>query len=68
MKLTTYNKALYAGGGGLFFGMLVPWVLQLLHWMQPVAAGINPVLGVVIGVLVAVVTLASPKNTPKSSS
>ena len=63
----TWNKALGAGAGGVVFGTLVPWVLELLHFMQPVAAAVIPGGGVMIGVLTFIVTWLAPKNAgPKT--
>lgn len=65
----TFNKALGAGIGGVVFGTLGPWMLELLHFIQPVAAAVNPVLGVMVGVLTFVVTYLTPKNAdPELSS
>lgn len=68
MSLSTYNKALWAGGAGAVAGMAVPWVLSLLHFIQPLVAGVIPGAGLVIGFIIAVVTALAPKNAaPKSS-
>lgn len=62
MKGFTFNKALGAGLGGLVFGTFGPALLGLLHAVQPVAAGVNPLLGALVGLTVAAVTWLSPKN------
>jgi hypothetical protein len=58
----TWNKAL---GGGVSAGLLatfLPALLGLLHLVQPVAAGINPTLGVFVGIGAAILTWLTPKN------
>jgi len=63
----TFNKALGAGVGGLVLGTFGGMLLGLLHLIQPVAASVNPALGVLVGVVVSVVTWLTPKNAaPKA--
>ena len=65
----TINKAIGGGLGGLVFGTFAPALLGLLHFVQPMAGAVNPVLGAVVGVLVFVVTYLTPKNAaPKPPS
>ena len=66
-KYDTPYKAL---GAGVFSGLLaafLPALLGLLHMIEPVAAGMNPILGLFVGALTAVLTWFVPKNTaPKT--
>lgn len=59
-----FNKALGAGVAGGVLGTFVPTLLGLLHMVAPVAGAVNPALGAVVGIGVAVLTWLTPKNKP----
>lgn len=62
MKGFSFNKALGAGVSGGLLATFIPALLGLLHMIQPAAAGINPILGVFVGVGAAILTWLTPKN------
>lgn len=67
MKGFTFNKALGAGVSAGLFATFLPALLGMLHMIQPVAAGVNPLLGTLVGLAAMVVTWLTPKNAePKS--
>lgn len=63
----TFNKALGAGLGGVMLGALGPMLLGALHWIHPIAGAFNPILGLLVGGAVAVVTWLTPKNVEKAA-
>lgn len=63
----TFNKALGAGAssGGLTALGLV--LLDVLNWVQPLAAAV-PVLGVAVGVGTFILTWLTKANAPKATA
>jgi hypothetical protein len=59
-----FNKALGAGVAGAALGTFVPTLLGVLHVVAPVAGAVNPALGAVVGIGVAILTWLTPKNKP----
>jgi hypothetical protein len=60
----SFNKALGAGVSAGLLGTFLPALLGLLHWVQPVAGAVNPVLGALVGLGALVLTWLTPKNAP----
>lgn len=58
----SFNKALGAGVSAGLFAAFLPALLGLLHMIQPVAAGVSPLLGALVGLGALVVTWLTPKN------
>jgi len=61
-KFDTPYKALGAAVSSGLLATFLPALLGLLHMVQPVAAGVNPILGVFVGVIAGVITWIVPKN------
>jgi hypothetical protein len=61
-KYDTPYKALGAGISSGLLATFLPMLLGLLHMIQPVAAGVNPLLGMFVGFVTMVVTWWTPKN------
>lgn len=63
----TFNKALGGGVASGLLGTFLPALLGFLHWVQPMAGAVNPILGAAVGVLTFVATYFTPKNAaPKA--
>ncbi len=66
-KYDTPYKALAAGVSSGLLATFLPVLLGLLHMIQPVAGGVNPLLGTFVGLVTMVLTWLSPKNAaPKT--